>query len=321
MLFDVTATIAPSSLALVCLASSGILSLLLVSPVVQSLKLRVWSIGALFSLPLTLAGKWDTFLVPSAPGGVKALRGRMGGIQFARPLVPGRFLRRLNRFAALVEVGGRREQVHVRTSGRLRELLVPGRPVLLEPADAGNRSTRFTLALVRLSHGFVSADAHLANALVAEALQRHAIPGFRGYRILRREPAMGRNRADFLLARGKAQCILEVKSVTLVKGGVALFPDAPTLRGRTHLAHLVALRLRGVRAGILFVIQRGDAKCFAPNWNADPQFGEALHRASRSHVRVGALVCRVNPRVVRVDKPVPVRIGRRGSRRVRCERG
>jgi sugar fermentation stimulation protein A len=193
--------------------------------------------------------------------------------------------------------------------------------VLLEPASAGNRTTRFTLALVRLSHGYVSADAHLANGLVAEALQRHAIPGFRGYRILRREPAMGRNRADFLLARGKELCVLEVKSVTLVKESVALFSDAPTLRGRTHLEHLVALRQRGVGAAILFVIQRSDAKFFEPNSDADPEFGEALYRASRSRVHVGALVCRVNPRAVQLDKPVPIRTGRRGLSAGARERG
>jgi sugar fermentation stimulation protein A len=102
--------------------------------------------------------------------------------------------------------------------------------VLLEPAGNTSRRTRFTLALVRLASGYVSADAHLPNLLVAEALQRRAIPGFRGYGSLRREPAMGRNRADFLLVGGGRECLLETKSVSLVEAGVALFPDAPTVR-------------------------------------------------------------------------------------------
>jgi len=236
----------------------------------------------------------------------------MAGVRFPRLLVAGRFLQRLNRFAALVEVEGRREWVHVRNTGRLRELLSSGRLVLLEPAGKPNRQTRFTLALVRLPTGYVSADAHLPNALVAEALRRRAIPGFRGYRILRREPAMGRNRADFLLARAGRRCLLEVKSVTLVEEGVALFPDAPTVRGRIHLEHLIAARRRGLGAGILFVIQRRDAEVFAPNWGADPEFGETLRRASRAGVHVGALVCRVNPRRVQIDTPVPVRLDLRG---------
>lgn len=245
----------------------------------------------------------------------------MAGVHFQQALVAGRFLRRLNRFAAVVEVEERREWVHVRTSGRLRELLTPGRSVLLEPAGTTDRKTRFTLALVRLPHGYVSADAHLANALVAEALKRHAIPGFRGYQILRREPAMGGNRVDFLLARGNRQCFLEVKSVTLVEAGVALFPDAPTLRGRMHLEHLIAERRRGVGAGILFVVQRSDATVFTPNWGADPEFGKALLRAWRARVHVGALVCRVNRRSVQLDTPIPVRLDPPRFRMRERERG
>jgi sugar fermentation stimulation protein A len=245
----------------------------------------------------------------------------MVGIRFPRELVPGCFIRRLNRFAALVDVAGRPEHVHVRNSGRLRELLTPGRAILLEPAATEARRTRFTLALVRLPSGYVSADAHLPNTLVAEALRRQGIPGFRGYQILRREPVMGRNRADFLLLCGGQECFLEVKSVTLVKQGVALFPDAPTVRGRTHLEHLIAARRRGLGAAILFVVQRIDATAFAPNRDADPEFGEALRRAFRAGVRVSAMTCSVDPRGVRLATVVPVRWDVRGSRHGSRERG
>lgn len=232
----------------------------------------------------------------------------MVGVRFLQALVPGRFLRRLNRFAALVEVAGRQEQVHVRNSGRLHELLTPGRAVLLEPGATPGRRTRFTLALVRLPTGYVSADAHLPNALVAEGLRCRAIPGFRGHRVLRREPAMGSGRADFLLADGRRRCLLEVKSVTLVDEGVALFPDAPTVRGRTHLEHLIAAQRRGLGAAILFVIQRNDVRAFAPNRDADPEFSETLRRASRAGVRVCAMRCQVDPRGVRFTELVPVRL-------------
>ena len=254
----------------------------------------------------------------ASSGGVKV---EMGGIRFPGPLVAGRFVRRLNRFAALVEVAGRQEQVHVRNSGRLHELFTPGREVLLEAATTPARRTRFTLALVRLPTGYVSADAHLPNALVAEGLRCHAIPGFRRHRVLRREPAMGGGRADFLLAQGRRRCLLEVKSVTLVKEGVALFPDAPTVRGRTHVEHLIAARRRGLGAAILFVIQRSDVRAFAPNRDADPKFSETLRRASRAGVRVCAMRCRVGPKGVRFDRPIPVRLDPRGSRTRERERG
>ena len=130
--------------------------------------------------------------------------------RFPQPLVPGRFVQRLNRFAALAEVEGRRERVPVRNPGRLHEFFRPGRPVLWEPGATPGRRTRFTLALVRLPCGYVSADAHVPNALVAEGLKRRAIPGFRGYRILLGEPVIGRNRTDFLLAQRRCECLLEV---------------------------------------------------------------------------------------------------------------
>ncbi|HYL81816.1 MAG TPA: DNA/RNA nuclease SfsA [Candidatus Acidoferrum sp.] len=229
------------------------------------------------------------------------------GIHFSRPLIAGRFLRRLNRFAALVAVNGKREPVHVRNSGRLRELLRPGRPVLLEPAATPGRRTRCTLAIARLPGGDVSADAHLPNALVEEGLRRRGVPGFGGYRLVRREFVIGQNRVDFLLARGERKCLLEVKSATLVEGGVALFPDAPTERGRKHLEHLVAARRHGLLAAVLFVVQRGDATAFAPNEEADREFADTLRRAVRAGVRVRAVRCRVTPEGVWLDRSLPVR--------------
>ena len=237
------------------------------------------------------------------------------GVRFLPPLVAGQFVRRLNRFAALVRVDGREACVHVRNSGRLRELLTPGRTVLLEPARREERRTRFTLALVRLAHGYVSVDAHLPNTLVEAALREGDAPGCRGARFLRREPAMGRQRADFLAVRGEQHCLVEVKSVTLVVAGVALFPDAPTARGRAHLEHLIAARRRGLGAVVLFVIQRGDALAFAPNRWTDSLFAGALERAARAGVCVRAATCRVTRRGVWLDRCVPVRLAP-GARRV-----
>jgi sugar fermentation stimulation protein A len=160
--------------------------------------------------------------------------------------------------------------------------------------------------MVRLPSGYVSADAHLPNALVAEGLRSRSIPGLAGHRILRREPPLGRGRADFLLTRGGRRCFVEVKSVTLVQDGVALFPDAPTTRGRKHLTDLIAARRRGFAAAVLFVIQRGDARALAPNQAADPEFCATLRRAVRAGVRVQALTCHVDAMGVRLDESVPV---------------
>jgi sugar fermentation stimulation protein A len=234
----------------------------------------------------------------------------MLGIRFAEPLVAGRFVRRLNRFAATVLLDGGDERVHVRNSGRLRELLTVGRPVLLEPAGAEGRRTRFTLALVRARGSYVSLDAHLPNDLVAVSLARGAVAGFRGYRILRREVVIGRHRVDFLLGRGARECLLEVKSVTLVRGKTAYFPDAPTTRGSAHLEQLIAARASGRLAAMLFVIQRADALAFAPNRWTDPVFASALERAAQAGVRVRAMTCRVTRVGVRLDRCIPVLVSR-----------
>ncbi len=235
-----------------------------------------------------------------------AAREPFRGIRFPDPLVPARFLRRLNRFAALVERNGSRERVHVRNSGRLRELLTVGRRVWLEPSRTPGRRTAFTLALVQVGSGYVSVDAHLPNALVGEALSCGAIRGLRGWRILRREPRLGRRRFDFLLQGAGGECLLEVKSVSLVRDGVALFPDAPTARGKVHLDALAAVGRRGPHAAILFIIQRGDAHRFTPHREADPAFSLALARAARAGVRILAMRCRVSRRGVALDGPVPV---------------
>ncbi len=236
------------------------------------------------------------------------------GLLFERPLVCARFVRRLNRFLAEVDVAGHRERVHIRNSGRLRELLTSGRQVWLEPSASVDRATRFTLALTRTSAGYVSLDAHLPNRLVEAALRRGRLPGFRGYRLIRREPRVGANRADFLLGRGGRQCLVEVKSVSLVRQGIALFPDAPTLRGRTHLGHLIAARRCEMLAAVVFVIQRADVRAFAPHREADPGFAELLARCGRAGVRALALACRVTPRGIWIAGRVPVRMDGAGRR-------
>jgi sugar fermentation stimulation protein A len=229
-------------------------------------------------------------------------------VAFRSSLVSARFVRRVNRFVALVRLAGRDERVHVRNSGRLRELLTPGRRVWLEPTAEAGRRTRFTLALVRRPGGYVSVDALLPNALIEAGLQCGAVPGLRRHRLLRREPLMGRKRADFLLVRAGRECLVEVKSVTLVRRGTAFFPDAPTVRGRAHLDHLVAERGQGKEATILFVIQRDDAVGFAPNRNTDPGFAAALAQAARTGVKVRAVTCRVSRAGVRLGRTVPVRL-------------
>ncbi len=208
----------------------------------------------------------------------------------------------------LVKCDGRETLVHVANSGRIAELLRPDNLMLIAPAPGPNRKTAYDLALVRIGDIFVSADARLPNPLVQEAIEGGSLRDFTGYDTLRREVTLGHSRLDFLLTGTSGKCYLEVKSVTLVENGVALFPDAPTERGRKHLQSLIAARKDGNRAAVVFVVQRPDADSFSPYKEADRDFWRTLRRASRAGVEVHAYRCRVSRQEVEIDAPIPVEL-------------
>ena len=223
------------------------------------------------------------------------------------PLVEGRFIKRLNRFAALVDVEKREYLAHVPNSGRMGELLVPGYRVLLNPAPAGTtRKTAFDLALVDTGHALSSADARLPNKLVAEAIAHGRLPQFAAYTDVRPESTYGESRLDFRLDGPEGSCYVETKSVTLVEDGVGLFPDAPTLRGVKHLHSLMAAMDEGHRAGVIFVIQRHDVETFAPHDTADQLLGETLRAAVDRGVEAWAYRCRVDERRIELADELPV---------------
>ncbi len=217
-----------------------------------------------------------------------------------------RFLRRVNRFLALVELNGREEGVHVANSGRLRELFLPGAPVWLMPAHRPGRKTAYDLALVEAAGTLVSADARLPNALVAEALAAGRLEGFETPAAIVRESSFGESRFDLMLQYEDGRHYVEVKSVTLVENGVGLFPDSPTRRGAKHLNTLAAAVRGGHRASVVFVIQRADAAAFAANVPADPALADALRRATACGVDAYAYNCFVSRREVRLARRLPI---------------
>ena len=214
-------------------------------------------------------------------------------------LVPATFVRRDNRFRVQVRVTGRVEAAHLPNSGRLGELLVPGHAVWLAPADLRRKPQRrmaYDLALVEFAGRLVSVDARLPGRLVEEALRHGQLAGFERYTTLRREVRLGESRLDFRLEAepDEPPCWIEVKSVTLVEDGTALFPDAPTLRGQRHVRELMGAVAHGDRAAVVFIVQRDDAARFRPHDAADPALGQALREAARAGVEVYAWRCRVS---------------------------
>lgn len=205
-----------------------------------------------------------------------------------------KFVRRDNRFVATIQVDGRQYKAHVPSSGRMQELLVEGAELLVTPSPPQGK-TDYKILLVKYQQQWVSIDSLLPNKIIRQALNSDQLTELAGYGKISGEQSFGNSRFDFLLQQGNQRdCFLEVKSVTLVEQGVAIFPDAPSERGTKHLHHLIEAVQRGYRGVVFFVVQRNDAQKFRPNALTDKNFAEALTLAVASGVEVYARKCVVS---------------------------
>jgi sugar fermentation stimulation protein A len=220
--------------------------------------------------------------------------------------VEGKFIERPNRFLSLVRIGDREEYAHVPNPGRIKELLISGVDVILRKEYNPNRKTRYTLVMVYRGGELVSLNTTLPNILAAEAIKAGQLEEFADYRLVRREAQYKNSRFDLLLSRGETLCFLEVKSVTLVKGKTAMFPDAPTLRGTKHIHHLMEAMDEGYEAAILFLIQRHDADKFTTNDDTDPKFADALRQSQKYGVKLCAYNCKMSVEEVEIDQRVNI---------------
>ena len=226
------------------------------------------------------------------------------------------FLNRPNRYLAWVERAGEAIKAHVPDPGRMRELLLPGRRVYVRDAgDAPNRSTRYDLVLVEYQAAagdetpvLVSVDAQLPNRLVKMALHARRWDEFAGYDEVRAEVREGASRFDFVLTRGRERCIVEVKSVGMMRDGVGWFPDAVTARGRRHVEELAALRRTGTRAAVVFVAQRSDVRAIRPAPDIDLEFARALSTAVADGVETYGWRTAVSLAGIELESRVPVEV-------------
>jgi sugar fermentation stimulation protein A len=224
-------------------------------------------------------------------------------------VVKGRFIKRPNRFIAEVETDGKIETVHVKNTGRCRELLVPGCTVYLAAAENPDRKTRFDLiAVEKLRENapplLINMDSQIPNDAAEEWLRSGRL--FPKSAVIRREVRYGSSRFDFYIENGDEKAFLEVKGVTLENGGRVFFPDAPTERGIKHINELIGCLNDGYSAYILFVIQMKGVKSFSPNYETHPEFGEALKRAKKLGVRLIAMDCVVAPDSINLDSEVEI---------------
>ena len=209
--------------------------------------------------------------------------------------IAAEFIDRPNRFIAHVRIDGRPETVHVKNTGRCRELMLPGAEVFLSLSDNPARKTRYDLIAVRRPDGVLfNIDSQAPNAVVKEWLQ------VQGVRKIRPEYSVGDSRIDFYLEHfdesgAPWKMLMEVKGCTLEREGVGYFPDAPTERGVKHLRELIRATEEGYRSAVAFVMQSDNMKIVVPNRQTHPAFAEALEEAERAGVKILCLPCHVEP--------------------------
>ncbi len=214
----------------------------------------------------------------------------------------GVFVSRLNRFAAEVQIDGRVQKCHVKNTGRLRELLIPGAVCYLTEPGNPARATRYDLVAVRREDGtVVNIDSMAPNAVAGEYLRKlypeaDICP----------ETKYGDSRFDFMVKKSDGILYVEVKGVTLNENGVALFPDAPTERGLKHVRELISCKAAGHDAMILFVVAMQGVSVVKPNRGAHAAFADALAEAKCAGVCLAAVDCLVAPDSLTVHDFLPV---------------
>lgn len=216
------------------------------------------------------------------------------------------FIARPNRFIAQVMIDGAEHTVHVKNTGRCKELLIPGVKVWLVKSDHLSRKTQYDLVAVEKNGKIINIDAQAPNLLFQEWAQA-------GYfqeklTLLRAETTWGNSRFDFYWEAGERKGFVEVKGCTLERDGWCYFPDAPTERGVKHLEELIHVKEAGMEATVCFVVQMDQANGFSPNDMTHPAFGTALRNAVRCGVQVLVLKCYVTPQELWINRTLPLQL-------------
>ena len=223
-------------------------------------------------------------------------------------IVEGIFIERPNRFIAKVLIDGREETVHVKNTGRCRELLPKGAKVYLADEEGKERKTRYDLIAALKDDRVINMDSQAPNAVVKEALQQGLV--LRGVKEIKPEYTYKESRFDFLVRTedNEKGTFIEVKGVTLENDNIVSFPDAPSERAVKHVDELIKARREGYDACILFVIQMEKVKFLIPNEITHPEFANALRRAQDSGVKILAYDTKVTPDSMVLNQPVEVRL-------------
>lgn len=236
-------------------------------------------------------------------------------MKFLPPLVRGTLIRRYKRFLADIEMeDGHVVTAHCANPGSMLSVNAPGSEVWLAETSDPRRKLRYSWELIRVGRALVGINTQHPNRIVEEAIVEKRIAELTGYAALRREVRYGKNsRIDILLeAPDRPPCYVEVKNVTMKRGPAASapaeFPDSPTARGKKHLDELAGVAKAGMRAVMFFLVNRNDARAFAPAADIDPAYAEGLARARAGGVEVLCYGCRVGVGEIRVEGTLAIRL-------------
>ncbi|KPU42408.1 sugar fermentation stimulation protein A [Oxobacter pfennigii] len=216
------------------------------------------------------------------------------------------FIKRPNRFIAHVLLNGKEEIVHVKNTGRCREILIPGIKVILEKAGNPDRKTAYSLIGGYKGDTLINIDSQVPNACIFEGIQNKKIDALNDVIKLKREVTYKNSRFDIYFETPSEQGFIEIKGVTLEQNGTALFPDAPTERGYKHVNEMIEAIDEGYRGYIFFLIQMKGVDIFTPNINMDPEFSKALKKAKEKGVKILAFDSLVKENEIIVDKEIEV---------------
>ncbi len=228
---------------------------------------------------------------------------------FKEELVHGVLIKRYKRFLADIKLdNGETVVAHCTNSGSMKSCLESGAEVYLTPVTDPKRKTRFTWEMIKINDSWVGINTGNPNKLAYEAISNNQIPGLKGYTLVKPEVKFGDSRFDIYAENELEKCFIEVKNVTYKKGKYALFPDAVTTRGQKHLKTLIEVKKRGMRAVMLYVIQRMDVEVFAPAGEIDSDYKKYLKEAYQKGVEIIAVQASVSPRKIELDKILSVEL-------------
>jgi len=230
-------------------------------------------------------------------------------MEFSEKLVHGTLIRRYKRFLADVKLDdGTVVVAHCTNSGSMKSCLENGAEVYLTPVNDPKRKTRFTWEMIKINNDWVGINTGNPNKIAFQEIYNDGIPGLTGYTKVLREVKFEDSRFDIYAENDYGQCFVEVKNVTLKEGKYALFPDAVTIRGQKHLKTLMEVQRIGMRAVMLYIVQRMDVEVFAPAREIDPDYASLLKQAVEAGVEIIVMQAKVTPDSITLVKRLPIEI-------------